>query len=189
MNFPNILTLSRIFLTCIFVVFMQQGVSGAGWALLFFAIAVATDFADGFIARKYDLVTSFGTLMDPIADKFLILAAFFMLAFEALVPLWMVLVIAGREILVTASRLHRITNGQVIPAEQLGKIKTVVQMTTVIVALFYRVLWPWASTSSPASTLLSYWQGIIILFIIFSFVLTIWSGIEYFRNLPKEGNA
>ena len=184
MNLPNILTLSRIFLTCLFIIFAQQGEPGAWGALVFFVLAVATDFADGYIARKYDLITPFGKLMDPVADKFLTLAAFFMLAFEGLVPLWMVLVIAVREILVTASRLQCMTRGQVIPAEQTGKIKTVVQMTTIIVALLYRAV------GEGAENLLGfYWQGAIILLIIFSVILTVWSGLEYFRNLPKEGDA
>jgi CDP-diacylglycerol--glycerol-3-phosphate 3-phosphatidyltransferase len=184
MNLPNILTLSRVFLTCLFIIFAQQGVSGAWWAVMFFLLAVVTDFADGYIARKYDLITSFGKFMDPVADKFLILAAFFILAFEGLVPLWIVLVIAVREILVTASRIHAMTRGQVIPAEQIGKIKTVVQMITIVLALFYRA----AGTAS--ENLLGFcWQGAIILFIIFSVILTVWSGIDYFRNLPKEGDA
>jgi CDP-diacylglycerol--glycerol-3-phosphate 3-phosphatidyltransferase len=184
MNLPNMLTLSRVFLTCLFIVYAQEGAAGAWGALLFFLLAVITDFADGYIARKYDLITPFGKLMDPVADKFLTLAAFFMLAFESLVPLWTVLVIAVREILVTASRIQYITRGQVIPAEQTGKIKTVVQMITIIVALLYR------SVAIPSENLLGfYWQGAIILFIIFSVILTVWSGIEYFRNLPKEGDA
>lgn len=184
MNLPNILTLSRIFLTCLFIISAQQGVAGAWVALLFFVLAVITDFADGYVARKYDLITPFGKLMDPIADKFLTLSAFFMLAFEGLIPLWMVGVIAVREIIVTASRLHRMTRAQVIPAEQTGKIKTVVQMMTIIMALMYR------SLGSPSESLSGfYWQGTIILFIIFSVILTVWSGVEYFRNLPKEGDA
>jgi CDP-diacylglycerol--glycerol-3-phosphate 3-phosphatidyltransferase len=184
MNLPNILTLSRVFLTCLFIISAQQGASGAWWALLFFLLAVVTDFADGYIARKYDLITPFGKLMDPVADKFLTLAAFFMLAFEGLIPLWMVMVIAVREILVTASRIHCMTRGQVIPAEETGKIKTVVQMITIVLALLYR------ACGSPSENLLGfYWQGTTILFIIFSVILTVWSGVEYFRNLPKEGDA
>jgi CDP-diacylglycerol--glycerol-3-phosphate 3-phosphatidyltransferase len=122
--------------------------------------------------------------MDPVADKFLILSAFFMLAFEGLLPLWMVLVIAVREILVTASRIQCMTRGEVISAEQTGKIKTVVQIATIIVALLYH-----SFDVSSENLLGFYWQGTIILLIIFSVILTVWSGIEYFRNLPKEGDA
>ncbi len=181
MNLPNLLTLTRFFLTCIFIILVQQGAEGSGWAMLIFLIAVATDFMDGYIARKYDLITPFGKLMDPVADKFLTLAAFFMLAFEGLFPLWMVVVIAVREMLVTASRVQYMTRGQVIPAEQTGKIKTVVQMTTIVVALVYRMALAW-----PDSFFKFYWQGMIFLLIIFSVILTVWSGVEYFRNLPKE---
>ena len=190
MNLPNLLTISRIFLTCIFIIFAQQGAAGAFWALFFFAVAAITDILDGYIARKHDLITPFGKLMDPIADKFLTLSAFFMIAFEGLVPLWMVIVIAAREILVTASRIQCMTRGQVLPAEQTGKIKTVVQMTTIVVALIYRVLWPQGALQTSASSLFEfYWQGAVILLIIFSAVLTVWSGVEYFRSLPKEGDA
>lgn len=184
MNLPNILTIARVFLTCFFIIFAEQGRPGAWWALLFFVLAVVTDLADGYIARKYDLITPFGKFMDPVADKFLILSAFFMLAFQGFVPLWMVLVIAAREILVTASRVQCMTRGEVIPAEQTGKIKTAVQMTTIIVALLYHAL-----GISPENLLGFYWQGTVILLIIFSVILTVWSGIEYFRNLPKEGEA
>ena len=184
MNLPNILTLSRVFLTCLFIICAQQGVAGAWGALLFFVLAVITDFADGYIARKYDLITPFGKLMDPVADKFLTLSAFFILAFEGLFPLWMVLVIAVREILGTATRIQCMTRGQVIPAEQTGKIKTVVQMTTIIVALLYYCL-----GGATENLLGFYWQGTVILLIIFSVILTVWSGVEYFRNLPKEGDA
>jgi CDP-diacylglycerol--glycerol-3-phosphate 3-phosphatidyltransferase len=184
MNLPNILTLSRVFLTCLFIIFSQQGAGAAGLALGCFVIAALTDLADGYIARKYDLITPFGKLMDPIADKFLTLAAFFVLAFESLIPLWMVVVIAVREILVTSSRIQCMTRGQVIPAEQTGKVKTSVQMATIIVALLYRAaVLPWDNVLG------FYWQGIIIMLIILSVILTVWSGVEYFRNLPKEGDA
>ncbi|MFH0754219.1 MAG: CDP-diacylglycerol--glycerol-3-phosphate 3-phosphatidyltransferase [Candidatus Omnitrophota bacterium] len=181
MNLPNLLTLMRFFLTCIFIIFVQKGVDGAGWAMLVFLVAVATDFLDGYIARKYDLITPFGKLMDPVADKFLILAAFFMLAFEGLFPLWMVVVIAVREMLVTASRIQYMTRGQVIASEQTGKIKTVIQMATIMIALIYRM-----EMDGPDSFIKFYWQGLLFLLIIFSVILTVWSGIEYFRNLPKE---
>ena len=182
MNLPNSLTLSRIFLTCIFIVLAAQGASGAWLALVCFITASVTDFADGYIARKYGLVTAFGKIMDPVADKFLTLAAFFILAFDGIIPLWMVLVIAAREILVTASRIYRMTAGQVIPAEGSGKAKTVVQIVTIVAALFYRAM--------PMTGLLgSCWQGAIFLFIILSVALTIWSGGEYFFGSSKERDA
>ncbi len=182
MNLPNRLTLARIFLTCIFIVLAVEGRPDAWLALACFITAAVTDFADGYIARKYGMVTAFGKIMDPVADKFLTLAAFFILAFDGLIPLWMVLAIAAREILVTASRIHRMTGGQVIPAEGSGKAKTVVQMVTIVVALFYRAI--------PLQGLLgSCWQGAIFVLIILSVVLTIWSGVEYFLGLSKERDA
>ncbi len=186
MNLPNMLTMSRLVLTCVFIIFMQQGAPGAVLALIFFIIAALTDMLDGHIARKHNLITTFGKLMDPVADKFLTLSAFFILAFEGLAPLWMILVIAFREIVVTASRLHAMTKGQVIPAEQTGKIKTIVQIAAILVALVYRVLWSYPATSTGANLMEFQWRGLIVAFIIFALVLSVWSGVEYFRAIPKE---
>lgn len=141
MNGPNILTIARFFLTGGFIVCALRG--GLVWylaATAFFALAAATDYYDGYLARKYNLNTDFGKLMDPIADKFLILSAFFVFMRLHLIPDWMFYVTAVREILVTVSRLRLMSKGKVVAAEKEGKIKTVLQMTGVSLILIYLIL-------------------------------------------------
>ena len=115
---------------------------GKTTALVIFIIASLTDWWDGWYARRHNLVTNFGTLLDPLADKLLVVAAFICFieqtTYKAGVPLvqgWMVLVIVAREFLVTGLRLVAKDQGVVLQAEQLGKHKTVSQMATIIVTL------------------------------------------------------
>ena len=183
MNLPNILTVSRVFLAVIFALFFQAaGAGGALAALLVFALAALTDFADGYIARKYGLVTTFGKILDPIADKLLILTAFFMFAFEGQIALWMAAAVACREISVTAARIHLLTSGKVVPAESAGKVKTAVQMAVVVLVLVYRLAEDLPVTQvwikDHQSLLSSFISGIMMIAVI----LTVWSGWEFFRK-------
>jgi len=141
MNLPNKLTILRIILTFVFVCFLFSEWFFAKYlALLIFVLACLTDYYDGYIARKKGLVSNFGKLMDPVADKILLIAAF--LAFVALkiVPLWMVVVIIFREVGITGMRLVMISRGSVLAAENWGKYKTVSQMLTIFVILIFLVL-------------------------------------------------
>ncbi|MBF0387467.1 MAG: CDP-diacylglycerol--glycerol-3-phosphate 3-phosphatidyltransferase [Candidatus Omnitrophica bacterium] len=184
MNLPNILTVSRIFLTLVFAVFAQTpGLVAAGAAVGFFALAALTDLADGYLARKYGLVTTFGQIMDPVADKLLILTALFIFSFESIIPVWMAAVVASREILVTVARIQALTTGKVLPAESAGKVKAALQMTAVTLALLYRL----ASISESTKMFVSDNQ-VVLLFIINgvmlgAVLLTLWSGGVFFRNL------
>ncbi|MBF0123640.1 MAG: CDP-diacylglycerol--glycerol-3-phosphate 3-phosphatidyltransferase [Candidatus Omnitrophica bacterium] len=183
MNFPNILTLSRIFLTLIFAAVIHiKDTGGTLWSIFFFALASLTDLVDGYWARKYNLITSFGKIMDPIADKCLILTAMFLFSYEGLIPVWMVMLIAIREILVTAFRIHAITRGQVLEAESAGKIKTVFQMSTVSIILLYRFFVVWPLTAGAVKSVDFILVLIINLFMIGATALTLWSGFSFFRN-------
>ena len=139
MNLPNKLTMLRIILVPFFVLFMTLGDSAAFKliALVIFVVASLTDMLDGKIARKYNLVTNFGKLMDPLADKVLVMSA--MICFVALkiTPAWIVIVILAREFLVTSLRLIAAGEGTVIAADKWGKIKTVTQMVWII----WTILW------------------------------------------------
>lgn len=184
MNLPNLLTCSRFVLTVIFAALMPMTGAGAAWtALLVFVIAALTDLADGYIARKYSLVTTFGQIMDPLADKALILTAFFIFACEGIVPLWMVGLVAGREILVTLVRFQALITGKVLPAESAGKIKAVVQMTVAVLALLYRV----GITGGMAPGFALEHQSLLVFLISAGMAavvgLTLWSGGAFFRNL------
>jgi CDP-diacylglycerol--glycerol-3-phosphate 3-phosphatidyltransferase len=105
--------------------------------LVLFSIASITDFLDGYIARKYGLVTTFGKLMDPLADKILMCSGFVVLCAENLIPAWVVVVILAREFLVTGIRLVATSQGSVLAADSLGKLKTVFQISTLIYFLLF----------------------------------------------------
>ena len=140
MNLPNVLTLSRIVLAVVLVFLLEENSSmGNILAVIVFAIASLTDFYDGYLAKKRGLVSDFGKIMDPIADKILILSTFGVLAHIGMIAWWMFIVIALREVLVTASRLLAMRHGQVLAAERAGKIKTVVQIIAVLSILLYLV--------------------------------------------------
>ena len=133
---PNILTVSRFILALGFLFFiMQDGVKATIIATVFFALASLTDFFDGYLARKYDVISNFGKIMDPIADKFLILSAFAVFFSDHIISLWVFVVIAAREILVTIFRFWAMRNGHVLAAENGGKIKTVLQIVFIFVQL------------------------------------------------------
>jgi CDP-diacylglycerol--glycerol-3-phosphate 3-phosphatidyltransferase len=145
MNLPNALTLLRIFFVPLLVVvlltrepnFELFGVhmNYAIWGVLILLSAAATDWADGYFARRRGEVTTLGILLDPIADKLLICAAFISLVDLQLVPAWMVVVIIGREITVLGLRLIAIAEGFTIPASALGKTKMVLEVLAVAVVI------------------------------------------------------
>lgn len=134
MNLPNQLTVARLVLTFVFVAVLSiDGIPHAGTiALALFSIAAYTDLLDGQIARKRNLVTNFGKLMDPLADKVLMCAGFVILCEQGLFPAWIVVVILAREFLVTGLRLVASAAGIVLAAENLGKYKTTFQIVAVI---------------------------------------------------------
>ncbi len=137
MNLPNKLTVGRLFLTVVFVVLISLQIANANtFALLVFIIASITDYLDGEIARRHNLVTNFGKLMDPLADKILMTAALILVAVEPLlqgaVPVWLVIAVLAREFFVTGIRQLAAQAGMVLAAEKLGKHKMAWQIITVI---------------------------------------------------------
>ena len=182
MNLPNRLTVLRLILTFVFVAILS--VEFPHWrslALIVFAVAAITDVLDGHLARKHNLITSFGKLMDPLADKVLMCAGFVLLVSHELMPAWVVIIILAREFLVTGLRLVASAEGMVLAAENLGKHKTIWQIVTVIYFLVYlaseetafswmRWLFDWKPTGPTIA-------GQILIGI--SLVLTIVSGLSY----------
>ncbi len=141
MNLPNKLTISRIGLTILFMFFLfAHGPLYKVLALFTFLIAAFTDFLDGYIAKRYALTTDFGKFIDPIADKFLTLAAFLAFVEMGLVPAWMVMVIILRELIITSMRLIALRKEYVIAATFAGKHKTVSQMTAIVMILVFIIL-------------------------------------------------
>lgn len=136
MNLPNRLTCLRMILVPVFVLFMYLPFTGSRYiALAVFIIASLTDTADGYIARKYKLITDFGKFMDPLADKLLVCSALICLVSTAEIPAWVVIIIVGREFVISGFRLIASDNGIVIAASYWGKFKTVSQMAMIIVIL------------------------------------------------------
>ena len=139
MNLPNKLTLFRVVLIPFFVAILMTYFMGdkSRWiALVIFVVASLTDLLDGKIARKYNLVTTFGKFADPLADKLLVCSAMICLVSLDRIPAWVVIVIIAREFIISGFRLVAAQKGIVIAAGWSGKIKTVVQMIMVIVLVF-----------------------------------------------------
>ena len=136
MNLPNKLTILR---ACMIPVFVVLALQTPFWAQLtaaiVFALASFTDYLDGHIARKHNLVTNFGKFMDPIADKLLVMSAFVVLVGQGRMPSWACIIVLGREFVISGFRLVAADAGRVIAAGPLGKIKTVTQMAAVLLLL------------------------------------------------------
>lgn len=137
MNLPNKLTVLRMVLVPFFVFFMLTPALPHHYllALVVFAVASYTDHLDGKIARSRHLITNFGKLMDPLADKILVISALVCMASLGLTNAWFVIIIVAREFLVTSIRLLAVESGTVIPANNWGKAKTVSQMVAIIAVL------------------------------------------------------
>ena len=181
MNLPNKITVSRVLLIPVFMVFMLVDfklgtITVAGTEMmkehliggLIFIIASITDWLDGYIARKNNLVTNMGKFLDPLADKLLVSAAFIILVELGTAPSWIVIIIISREFAVTGLRLILAGGGEVVAANQLGKIKTVAQILAITSLLLNNIFFE--SIGVPF--------GVIMLYIALFF--TIWSGFDYF---------
>ncbi|RMF74218.1 MAG: CDP-diacylglycerol--glycerol-3-phosphate 3-phosphatidyltransferase [Acidobacteria bacterium] len=158
MNLPTSLTLARIFMVPFLVVVLLAPPSRLADTPFFgtaspalreilgvaiFLVAILTDFLDGFLARRRDQVTTLGTLLDPIADKLLTSAAFISLVEMGLAPAWMVVIIVGREFVVSGLRSVMATQGVALPASSLGKLKTTVQAVAIVLLILTRSLDRW----------------------------------------------
>ncbi len=170
---PNALTVGRIIVTPVMIYALAQG-TGSGDAIgaVIFAVAAITDFVDGYLARRADVISAFGKLMDPIADKLLVVGALAPLVYHERIGWWVAAVIIVRELLVTVTRMQvKKGGGEVIAAAQLGKLKTVVQLWAILLA----IIW------DPTPLLVD-------LVIYLAVVLTIVSGIDFywrtFRGRP-----
>ena len=183
-NIPNILTLLRIAAIPILAVLLLSPTKDAGfWAAALFSVASVTDWLDGYLARRMGIVTVFGKFLDPIADKLLVMAALIMILPFGRVPAWMVLVILGREIIITGLRGIASTEGIVISASNLGKFKTIFQLVAIIgLLLHYDYHWLF-SIDHPYFYVNMHNVGMFYLWI--ATIITIWSGIDYLVKFLK----
>ncbi len=144
-NLPNALTLSRIMMVPLLVAVLLTRFEGSEfWGLAIFLLAAVTDLVDGIIARRTRTVTRAGTLLDPIADKLLVSAAFISLVELGLAPAWMVVVIVGREFAVSGLRQVANAQGVVIAANWWGKLKTLSQIVAIALLIVSYQLGRWA---------------------------------------------
>ena len=182
MNLPNKLTIFRIFLVGVFMLFLfSHGVISKCLALCVFLAASFTDFLDGYIAKKNNMVTMFGKLMDPIADKILVLSALMAFVEMKLIPAWMVVIIIFREVTITGLRITALTQGKVLAAENGGKHKMVSQVLSIFVILLFLVF------REGGSNVFNFWnistekayKDIILVLMTITTLLTLISGISY----------
>src|SRR6266516_1161414 len=184
LNLPNILTMMRIgAIPLLAALLMSPSRSACFWAAALFAIASVTDWLDGYLARRMGIVTVFGKFLDPIADKLIVMAALIMILPFDRVPAWMVLVILGREIIITGLRGLATSEGIVIPASNLGKFKTIFQIVAILgLLLHYNYHWFFA-IDNPYLVVNMHNVGIFYLWI--AFVLTVWSGVDYLNKFIR----
>lgn len=184
MNWANRLTVARLLLTLVFV-----GCLSGDWpygysaGLALFLLASATDYADGQIARRFNMVTNFGKLMDPLVDKIMMASAYICLVPLKAIPAWAVIVIISREFLITGLRLLALSKGKVLPSEALGKHKTVWQMVTILFFLLLLSVREWGGLPGAESWWNTCWNSGGKLLVATALVFTLWSGAGYlWRN-------
>lgn len=175
MNLANKLTLIRIILVPVFLIFMAINEPYAiAVAIIVFAAAAITDKLDGHIARSRNQITNFGKFMDPLADKLLVISALISLVEYNVIPTWIAMIIIGRELAVTGLRTIAASEGLIIAASWWGKIKTVIQIIAIIFGLIYLIYNP------------TYMKYITYVAIIAATIITIISGIDYFVKNKKS---
>lgn len=184
MNVPNKLTLSRLLLTAAFVVVMNFNFTlSKTLALILFSVAGLTDFFDGHIARRDNIITDFGVLMDPLADKILTCSAFILFAeFHGKTGMsaWMVGIIVARELGITGLRMLAASRNRILSAERLGKFKTISQIICIISILVKMAYPEWGAFGN---FVFSYWvDEFSLIFIWIALILTVVSGVMYLWN-------
>lgn len=190
MNLPNKITVARMLLIPIMIIVPYLGLNnilfgsvtiGSFITLIIFLIASFTDFLDGYLARKNNLVTTFGKFLDPIADKLLVLSALIMLVEQGIIPGWIPIIIAAREFIVSGIRMLAAGDGKVIAASWYGKVKTVSQMIAISLAFL-------STNTFMQFTSVGMSTGALILNILMSLAMviavltTILSGVDYFMK-------
>jgi len=178
---PNAITVSRILLIPVFVlVFLEPTPNRALAAAAIFGVAALTDAVDGYIARRWGQITQLGKLLDPIADKLLVLTALFLLVDQDMVEAWIAIVLAGRELAVTGLRGVAAREGIVLAAEATGKLKMAAQVVAILLLIL--------DEAGPSMLNLHDWGTLVLLV---SLVLSLVSAAQYIRQfvtsvLPRD---
>lgn len=189
MNIPNKLTVVRIALVPVFVALMALSYL-ADWikyvALGVYALASLTDYLDGYLARKKGIVTNFGKLMDPLADKILVAAGFIMIVGNGTIPAWMAVIVVGRDFILNTIRMFGKENGETISAGVYGKIKTATQMLGVSLAIIdTHTIFEFLTVGKSMGMIPMLINASMSVFITVALVFTIWSMIDYIIKYRK----
>jgi len=181
LNLPNLLTLTRVFAVPVVVLLLLFDNRTAGlWAAAVFGVAAATDFIDGWLARKWRVETVLGKFLDPLADKLIVMAALIMLIPLGRVPAWAVFLILAREMVITGLRSIASSEGIVIAASSLGKYKTIYQMVAIPgLMLHYDYYWLFGLEWNLFRVNM---HNFGIFFFYIAFALTLWSGFDYLQK-------
>ncbi len=170
-NIPTLLTLSRIFVIPLFILVTPYH---PVWGCIIFGLASLTDFLDGFLARRLGQITKFGVILDPIADKFLVISALILLVDMGRLSVWLAVIIIVREFLITALRSVALSKNIIIKAEAGGKLKTVAQISGILCIVLDDSLFGFDL----------YHVGIILIWL--SVILAILSGVQYTLGFWKR---
>jgi len=178
---PNLLSLLRILLVPVLVVVLMVPSPGMrALAGVVFLVACITDFLDGWIARRHGMTTPLGQILDPLADKLVVSAVLIMLAAmppEPRVPAWMVVVIVLRELLVTGLRSVALRRGLVVPAQELGKYKMILQVFALESLIRYGIPGTGVALDFHAAGMVFLWMALVV---------AVWSGVDYHVRVLRE---
>lgn len=181
---PNVLTLTRLLaVPVLMILLLAESRITSFWAAVAFAVAAATDWLDGFLARRWQVVTVIGKFLDPLADKLLVMTALIMLIPLERVPAWAVVIILAREMMITGLRSVASSEGIIIAASPAGKYKTITQMVALVALLlhykyywFFGLQWEPLHWSMHTVGMVFFWPAV---------ALTVWSGGEYLWRFGK----
>ena len=193
MNLANKLTIMRIILIPLFLVFIlvKDIPYGSLIALLIFVLASITDKVDGYIARSRNQITNFGKFMDPLADKMLVISALIALVECGLIPSWMVIVIIAREFAISGLRMLAASEGLIVAASWWGKIKTVIQIAATMALLLrlnYEQIGFVKEFFESNAVLIGFINYVPMTLMVLSVIATVVSGIDYFIKNMKVIN-
>lgn len=165
MNLANKITLTRLFMVPVFMVSMYLLPETSPVPLIIFSLAALTDALDGYVARHYNMITTFGKFVDPLVDKILVLSAFCLMLERQALAGWILVIIVARELIITGFRTIAVERGITIAASPLGKIKTISQMLAIVVYFL--------------SLMVPSLAGLYTFLIYFAMVATVVSGLDY----------
>jgi CDP-diacylglycerol---glycerol-3-phosphate 3-phosphatidyltransferase len=190
MTFPNQLSVLRIILSPVFfLMFMSDNIILKRLSIVVFIVAILTDWYDGWHARKFKSVSKFGMFLDPLADKILTSFSFLLFYMLEIVPLWMIVLIIFRDLIITSLRFYDELKGHTMDTSFLAKVKTFTQMTYIFIVLFFLSLLTYDigdGSKYIIAKYLSYSNPVNYFLMLFITILTVYTGITYFFQKKSQ---